>query len=148
MYAAQLLNIITERCIVFVNSNSSVEASHDICMKCVAVAGKHPVFELGAADMVVRRLDDLPLVDLKNLADLDSPEFHPLEPELELEPEEDAEADKFTVVVVQDIWYIYPILIAVLFYACKSESLYWGTFSLRLCWCPRVDGDAHKHFVC
>lgn len=104
MYAAQLLNIISERCIVFGNSNSSVEASHDICMKCVAVAGKHPVFELGAADMVVRRLDDLSLVDLKNLADLDSPEFQPPEPEPELELEEDADEDRFTAVAVQDIW--------------------------------------------
>lgn len=104
MYAAQLLNIITERCILFGNSNSSVEASHDICMKCVGVAGKHPVFELGAADMVVRRLDDLSLVDLKNLADLDSPEFQPPEPEPELEAEEDAEEDRLTAVAVQDIW--------------------------------------------
>lgn len=104
MYAAQLLNIICERCILFGNSNSSVEASHDICMKCVGVAGKHPVFELGAADMVVRRLDDLSLVDLKNLADLDSPEFQPPEPEPELELEDDADEDRVTAVGVQDIW--------------------------------------------
>lgn len=87
MYAAERLNFITERCIVFGNSNTSVEAAHDAFMKCVAVAGKHPVFELGAADLVVRRLDNLSMVDLKNLADLESPEFRPPEPEPEMELE-------------------------------------------------------------
>nr|CAD1821018.1 unnamed protein product [Ananas comosus var. bracteatus] len=77
LYAAQLLNFIPERCIVFGNSNSSVEAAHDARMKCVAVASKHPVYELSAADLVVRRLDELSVVDLKNLADIDSPEFEP-----------------------------------------------------------------------
>ncbi|OAY76574.1 Uncharacterized protein ACMD2_10720 [Ananas comosus] len=84
LYAAQLLNFIPERCIVFGNSNSSVEAAHDARMKCVAVASKHPVYELSAADLVVRRLDELSVVDLKNLADIDSPEFEP-EPEMEEE---------------------------------------------------------------
>lgn len=89
MYAAQLLNFIPERCIVFGNSNQTVEAAHDARMKCVAVASKHPVYELGAADLVVRQLDELSVVDLKNLADLESAEFGSLEPELELEEEED-----------------------------------------------------------
>ncbi|XP_024381035.1 5-amino-6-(5-phospho-D-ribitylamino)uracil phosphatase, chloroplastic [Physcomitrium patens] len=89
MYAAERLGFIPERCIVFGNSNSSVEAAHDGCMKCVAVAGKHPVYELSAGDLVVRRLDDLSVVDLKNLSDLDSPEFQIPEPELELEVEEE-----------------------------------------------------------
>uniref|UniRef100_A0A0C9SAL1 TSA: Wollemia nobilis Ref_Wollemi_Transcript_2530_2271 transcribed RNA sequence n=1 Tax=Wollemia nobilis TaxID=56998 RepID=A0A0C9SAL1_9CONI len=101
MYAAQLLSFITERCIVFGNSNSSVEAAHDSCMKCVAVAGKHPVYELGAADMVVRRLDELSLVDLKNLADLDSPEFQPPQPEPEFEMEVESSSSS---VAVQEIW--------------------------------------------
>ncbi|CAM6092999.1 unnamed protein product [Calypogeia fissa] len=87
MYAAERLNFIAERCIVFGNSNTSVEAAHDAFMKCVAVAGKHPVFELGAADLVVRRLDNLSMVDLKNLADLESPEFRGPEPEPEMQPE-------------------------------------------------------------
>ncbi|XP_031278513.1 5-amino-6-(5-phospho-D-ribitylamino)uracil phosphatase, chloroplastic [Pistacia vera] len=89
MYAAQLLKFIPERCIVFGNSNQTVEAAHDARMKCVAVASKHPVYELGAADLVVRRLDELSVVDLKNLADFESAEFGSLEPELELEEEED-----------------------------------------------------------
>lgn len=89
MYAAQLLGVIPERCIVIGNSNSSVEAAHDTFMKCIAVAGKHPVYELGAADLVITRLDNLSFVDLKNLSDLDSPEFKPPEPLPELEPEEE-----------------------------------------------------------
>uniref|UniRef100_A0A1D1YX55 Phosphorylated carbohydrates phosphatase TM_1254 n=1 Tax=Anthurium amnicola TaxID=1678845 RepID=A0A1D1YX55_9ARAE len=96
VYAAQLLSFIPERCIVFGNSNSTVEAAHDARMKCVAVASKHPVYELGAADLVVRRLDELSVVDLKNLADIDSPEFG--EPELEMEEEQDAYPPKPTAV--------------------------------------------------
>lgn len=87
MYAAQLLKYIPERCIVFGNSNQTVEAAHDAQMKCVAVASKHPVYELGAADLVVRHLDELSVVDLKNLAAIESAEFGPGEPELELEEE-------------------------------------------------------------
>ncbi|XXG45317.1 hypothetical protein AAC387_Pa02g0433 [Persea americana] len=99
IYAAQLLNFIPERCIVFGNSNSTVEAAHDARMKCVAVASKHPMYELGAADLVVRRLDELSIVDLKNLADVDLPEF---EPEVEMEEEEDPFPS--TSVGVKDIW--------------------------------------------
>lgn len=100
IYAAQLLNFIPERCIVFGNSNSTVEAAHDARMKCVAVASKHPMYELGAADLVVRRLDELSIVDLKNLADVDLPEF---EPEVEMEEEEDHPFPS-TSVGVKDIW--------------------------------------------
>ncbi|EMS56472.1 hypothetical protein TRIUR3_02570 [Triticum urartu] len=71
-------------------------------MKCVAVASKHPVYELGAADLVVKRLDELSIVDLKNLADIDSPEFG-MEPEPEMEEEED-EAPPSTAVGVDDIF--------------------------------------------
>ncbi|XP_077241856.1 5-amino-6-(5-phospho-D-ribitylamino)uracil phosphatase, chloroplastic-like [Tasmannia lanceolata] len=84
VYASQCLNFIPDRCIVFGNSNSTVEAAHDARMKCVAVASKHPIYELTAADLVVRNLDELSVVDLKNLADIDSPEF---EPEVEMEEE-------------------------------------------------------------
>ncbi|KAK6158254.1 hypothetical protein DH2020_005568 [Rehmannia glutinosa] len=93
VYVAQLLQFIPERCIVFGNSNQTVEAAHDARMKCVAVASKHPVYELGAADLVVRRLDELSVVDLKNLAAVESPEFGSGEPELEMEVE--AEDDRY-----------------------------------------------------
>ncbi|KMZ67268.1 HAD-superfamily hydrolase subfamily IA, variant 3:Beta-phosphoglucomutasehydrolase [Zostera marina] len=86
MFAAQHLGIIPDRCIVFGNSNSTVEAAHDCRMKCVAVASKHPVYELGAANRVVRRLSELCVVDLKNLAAIESPE---LLPEVEMEEEDD-----------------------------------------------------------
>lgn len=91
LYAAERLGFgsVPERCMVFGNSNSSVEAAHDGRMKCVAVAGKHPVYELSAGDLVVRRLDELSVIDLKNLSDLDSPEFQIPEPEPELEVEEE-----------------------------------------------------------
>eukprot|EP00897_Mesotaenium_endlicherianum_P000446 jgi/Mesen1/10401/ME000081S09790 len=89
-YAAERLGFIAERCIVIGNSNKSIEAAHDALMKCVAVVGKHPGYELNAADLVVRRLDDLSFVDLKNLADLESPEFLPPDyAQLEAEPEEE-----------------------------------------------------------
>ncbi|XAR70296.1 Sugar-terminal-phosphatase [Bertholletia excelsa] len=45
-YAAQSLNFIPERCIVFGNSNQTVEAARDARMKCVAVASKHPALNL------------------------------------------------------------------------------------------------------
>ncbi|KAL8543654.1 hypothetical protein ACS0TY_004288 [Phlomoides rotata] len=100
MYAAQLLQFIPERCIVFGNSNQTVEAAHDARMKCVAVASKHPVYELGAADLVVRHLDELTVVDLKNLADIESPEF--MEPELEMEVEDEDDRSPPTSIGVYD----------------------------------------------
>ncbi|CAL5360067.1 unnamed protein product [Camellia sinensis] len=102
VYAAQLLNFIPERCIVFGNSNLTVEAAHDAQMKCVAVASKHPVYELGAADLVVRHLDELSVVDLKNLADIESAEFGSGEPELEMEEEKCDEPYPSTSVAVDD----------------------------------------------
>lgn len=99
MYAAQLLQFIPERCIVFGNSNLTVEAAHDARMKCVAVASKHPVYELGAADLVVRHLDELTVVDLKNLADIEAGE---LEPEMEMEAEAEEDRPSSTSVGVYD----------------------------------------------
>ncbi|KAL0393542.1 UNVERIFIED_CONTAM: 5-amino-6-(5-phospho-D-ribitylamino)uracil phosphatase, chloroplastic [Sesamum latifolium] len=105
VYAAQLLQFIPERCIVFGNSNQTVEAAHDARMKCVAVASKHPVYELGAADLVVRHLDELSVVDLKNLADIESAEFASNEPELEMEVEaEDDRHPSSSVGVYDDFW--------------------------------------------
>ncbi|KAG8382230.1 hypothetical protein BUALT_Bualt05G0055200 [Buddleja alternifolia] len=89
VYAAELLGFIPERCIVFGNSNRTVEAAHDARMKCVGVASKHRVYELGAADLVVRRLDEISVVDLKNLSDIELREFGPGEAELEMEVEDE-----------------------------------------------------------
>ncbi|KAI4326957.1 hypothetical protein L6164_019467 [Bauhinia variegata] len=104
VYAAQLLNFIPERCIVFGNSNQSVEAAHDARMKCVAVASKHPVYELGAADLVVSHLNELSVVDLKNLADIESTEFGSGDPELELEEEEYSEPSSTLGAVDDSFW--------------------------------------------
>lgn len=104
VYAAQLLKYIPERCIVFGNSNQTVEAAHDARMKCVAVASKHPVYELGAADLIVRHLDELSVVDLKNLADIESAEFGSGEPELELEEEDDDPSSSTLADVDDNFW--------------------------------------------
>lgn len=104
VYAAQLLNFIPERCIVFGNSNLTVEAAHDAQMKCVTVASHHPAYELGAADLVVRRLDELSMVDLKNLAVIESPEFESSEPELEMEEEGSAQHPSSPVSAVGYVW--------------------------------------------
>ncbi|KAL1214813.1 5-amino-6-(5-phospho-D-ribitylamino)uracil phosphatase [Cardamine amara subsp. amara] len=93
---AQLLDFIPERCIVFGNSNQTIEAAHDGRMKCVAVASKHPMYELGAAELVVRRLDELTIIDLKKLADTELSEF---EPELEMEEEDEHEPPSSAVAV-------------------------------------------------
>ncbi|GLT90885.1 hypothetical protein SLE2022_088000 [Rubroshorea leprosula] len=105
LYAAQLLNFIPERCIVFGNSNQTVEAARDARMKCVAVASKHPVYELGAADLVVSQLDELSIVDLKNLADIESSEYGSGEPELEMEMEEEEDGPSSTTTAVDDIFW-------------------------------------------
>lgn len=114
-YACERLGFIPERCIIVGNSNKTIEAAHDALMKVgikmylhsfinlltklsckyfqvVAVVGMHPAYELGAADLIVSRLDGLSMVDLKNLADVDSPEF--LAPELELETVQEEEKEE------------------------------------------------------
>ncbi|KAK1409039.1 hypothetical protein QVD17_41301 [Tagetes erecta] len=103
VYAAQLLQFIPERCIVFGNSNLTIEAAHDAKMKCVAVASKHPVYELTAADLVVRWLDELSVVDLKNLADIELTEFGST-PELEMEFEEEEDPHPPLAAIDDDFW--------------------------------------------
>lgn len=103
VYAGQLLNCIPERCIVIGNSNLTVEAAHDARMKCVAVASKNLVYELGAADLVVTHLNELSLVDLKNLADIESAEFGSGEFELEMEEEDEPYRSSYAA-VSDDFW--------------------------------------------
>ena len=67
LYAAQRLERPPFRCVVIGNSNASVEAAHDVGMKCVVVAGSRPLYELGAADLVVRSLEDVSFMNLKKL---------------------------------------------------------------------------------
>jgi hypothetical protein len=42
-------------------------AALQVGMKCVALAGRHPVYELSAADLVVRDLAQLSFINLKQL---------------------------------------------------------------------------------
>eukprot|EP00898_Chlorokybus_atmophyticus_P005416 jgi/Chlat1/5876/Chrsp4S06383 len=81
--AARMLERPPERCIVLGNGNTAVEAAHECGMKCVAVANSHPIYELTAADLVVRDLRELSVVNFRNLIAASET----LEPEPELEPE-------------------------------------------------------------
>ncbi|EFN55532.1 hypothetical protein CHLNCDRAFT_23377, partial [Chlorella variabilis] len=67
LYAAQKMQRPPLRCVVIGSSNLSIEAAHEVGMKCVALAGRQPVYELGAADLVVRDLSQLSFVNLKRL---------------------------------------------------------------------------------
>lgn len=67
LYAAQRMQRPPVRCVVIGSSNLSIEAAHEVGMKCVALAGRHPVYELSAADLVVRDLSQLSFVNLKKL---------------------------------------------------------------------------------
>lgn len=49
----------------------SVEAARECGMACVVVAGRNPLYELTAADLVVRQLEELSLVNLKQLFQLE-----------------------------------------------------------------------------
>ena len=45
----------------------SVEAARECGMRAVVVAGRKPLYELGAADLVVKGLDELSFINLKQL---------------------------------------------------------------------------------
>ena len=57
--AAERLGEAAKRCVVFEDAHVGIEAAHAAGMKVVAVATTHPPEELAAADLVVRRLDEL-----------------------------------------------------------------------------------------
>ncbi|KAL3153808.1 hypothetical protein ABBQ32_013389 [Trebouxia sp. C0010 RCD-2024] len=90
LLAAQRLQRPPVRCVVIGNSNQSVEAARECGMACVVVAGRNPLYELTAADLVVRQLEELSLVNLKQLFQLedrvDPREGGELEMEEEPEP--------------------------------------------------------------
>ncbi|KAK9806140.1 hypothetical protein WJX72_003083 [[Myrmecia] bisecta] len=67
VYAAQQLGRPPVRCVVIGNSNQSVEAARECGMQCVVVAGRNPIYELTAADLVVRQLEELSFINLKQL---------------------------------------------------------------------------------
>lgn len=88
LYAAQLIGRPPLRCVVIGNSNMSVEAAHECGMQCVVVANRQPVYELTAADMVVRQLSELSFVNLKQLFRMETT----INPHFELEEELEEEA--------------------------------------------------------
>eukprot|EP00891_Asterochloris_glomerata_P007008 jgi/Astpho2/7008/Aster-01862 len=87
LYAAQQLQRPPVRCVVVGNSNQSVEAARECGMASVVVAGRNPLYELTAADLVVRQLDELSFVNLKQLFCME--ETISSQPQLELEAEEE-----------------------------------------------------------
>lgn len=66
--AAEQLGMEPDVCLVMGNSNLTTESAHTAGMRCVAVASRHPAYELHAANHVVRWLDQLSVVDLQRLA--------------------------------------------------------------------------------
>jgi beta-phosphoglucomutase-like phosphatase (HAD superfamily) len=65
--AAGRLQMTPERCVVFEDAHVGIEAGHAAGMKVVAVATTHDPGELRAADLVVRRLDELSLEQVATL---------------------------------------------------------------------------------
>ena len=95
LYAAQRIGRPPVRCVVVGTSNLSVEAAHEVGMKCVAVAGRHPVYELTAADLVVRSLSEVSFINLKQLFAMEENAFpHNDGEELEMEEEEEDDNDR------------------------------------------------------
>lgn len=71
-YAASRIDRPPFRCVVIGASNHSCEAAHDCGMKSVAVTGdQQPLYELNAADLVIKSIDRLSLINLKNLFTLE-----------------------------------------------------------------------------
>jgi len=96
LYAAQAIGRPPLRCVVIGNSNLSIEASHEVGMQCIALAGAggHPVYELSAADLVVRDLGDVSFLNMKKLfAQEQSRMASSGEPMLETEQEEEEDYD-------------------------------------------------------
>ena len=67
MYSAQRIQRPPMRCIVVGESNVTVEASMELGMKCVVVAGMQPLYNFSSADLVVKDLAQLSFVNLKRL---------------------------------------------------------------------------------
>nr|ADG56508.1 putative genetic modifier [Hordeum vulgare subsp. vulgare] len=66
--AADQLGLEPDVCLVMGSSNLTTQSAHTAGMRCVAVASRHPAYELHAANHVVRWLDQLSVVDLQRLA--------------------------------------------------------------------------------
>lgn len=67
LVAAQKIQRPPVRCIVVGESNKSVEAAHEVGMKCVVVTGNKPVYDFVGADLVVKSLNQLSFINMKRL---------------------------------------------------------------------------------
>jgi beta-phosphoglucomutase len=65
--AAERLELEPQRCLVFEDAYVGIEAGHAAGMKVIAVTTTHMAEELRAADLVVRRLDELSLEQTEEL---------------------------------------------------------------------------------
>ena len=65
--AAQRLGMAASCCVVFEDAHVGIEAAHAARMKVIAVATTHQPAELKAADLVVRRLDELSIKQVATL---------------------------------------------------------------------------------
>lgn len=72
-YASQLIQRPPIRCVVVGESNTSVEAAHELGMKCVVVTGNRPVYDFVGADLVVRNLSQISFFNLKRLFGAEDP---------------------------------------------------------------------------
>eukprot|EP00210_Caulerpa_lentillifera_P004540 g4332.t1 len=67
-FAGQQIQRPASRCVVVGCSNQSCEAAHDCGMKYIAAAtGTQPIYELNAADLVIKHLDEITIANLKQL---------------------------------------------------------------------------------
>jgi beta-phosphoglucomutase family hydrolase len=64
---ARLIGVSPERCVVVEDAAAGVEAARRAGMKCIAVTTTNPAHELKGADVIVERLDALPLDTFKCL---------------------------------------------------------------------------------
>lgn len=65
--AAERLGVTADRSVVFEDAHVGIEAARAAGMKVVAVATTHPAEQLAAADVVVRRLDELTVEQVASL---------------------------------------------------------------------------------
>ncbi|KAF5837530.1 HAD-like domain-containing protein [Dunaliella salina] len=66
-FASQRIQRPPIRCVVVGESNTSVEAAHELGMKCIVVTGNKPVYDYSSADLVVRDLSYINMFNLKRL---------------------------------------------------------------------------------
>ena len=65
--AGERLGITAPRCVVFEDAHVGIEAAHAAGMKVVAVTTTHQADQLRAADLVVRRMDELTIEQVARL---------------------------------------------------------------------------------